>query len=111
MHLVLLLVCLSLAACHAGAQGAGSADGKRPRVTSLQLIAEARERGDLDDDRATLYRVYAVMDGAKLPTQYRGSAPQKDGTTVLRDAKARFPTLRPETRDLLRPYLFPKGER
>ena len=29
----------------------------------------------------------------------------------LRDAKSRLDTLRPETQEALRPYLFPRGER
>ena len=108
-----VLLFLPILACQtvAPAQpGAGDSHVSSPK-TSLQLIAEARQRGEIDDDAATLYRVYSVVDDSKLPPQYSGSLPMKDGTTVLRDAKSRFEALRPETREALRPYLFPKGER
>ncbi len=77
--------------------------------SSLQLIAEALERGDIDEDTATLYRVYSVFDDSKLPAQYKGSAPIKDGTPVIRDARSRYDSLRPEVQEKLKPYLFPKG--
>lgn len=113
MRLVLALVlCVFLISCRAAVQA--SAAGAEPPTTaaktSLQLIAEASERGEIDGDQATLYAVYAVKASQKLPLQYRGTAPMKDGTAVLRVARDRFPTLRPEIQDLLRPYLFPKGE-
>jgi len=66
--------------------------------------------GELDEDTATVYRVFAVADDAKLPPQYRGALPIRDGTTILRSARDRYRNLRPETRALLRPYLYPKGE-
>jgi hypothetical protein len=75
------------------------------------LIAEARQRGEIDDDAATLYRVYSVVDDSKLPAQYKGTLPLKDGTTVLREARSRYETLRPETQEALKPYLFPRGQR
>lgn len=107
MRSILLLLVAALLACGANALGPAPVDP--PAKTSLKLVAEARERGEIDDDTATLYRVFAVKDGTRLPPQYRGSAPIRDGTTVLREAKARFPTLRPEIKEILEPYLFPKG--
>ncbi len=74
--------------------------------SSLELIAEALERGEIDEDTAVLYRVYSVKDDAKLPARYRGVAPIRDGTPVLRDARGRYEGLRPETREALKPYLF-----
>ena len=82
----------------------------RSDVDTLQLIAEAVQRGEIDPDTATLYRVYAVKNAAKLPPAYRSTVPLKDGTPILRDAQARFPKLRPEIQAELRPYLFPKGQ-
>jgi len=82
----------------------------RSDADTLRLIAEAVQRGELDQDAATLYRVYSLKDPAKLPPQYRSTVPLKDGTPILRDARARFDGLRPETQEALRPYLFPKGQ-
>ncbi len=104
-----LLLALGL---HGAAWALGGRPGGPPRpVTSLDLIARAEERGELDADTAVLYRVYAVMDEQKLPARYRGTAPIKDATPVLRHARSRYEDLRPEIRRALRPYLFPKGRR
>jgi hypothetical protein len=103
-----LMILLSTPCC---AMGRGSqvpprsVEGK----SSLQLIAEALEKGEIDQDTATLYRVYAVFDDSKLPPGYRGSVPIKDGTPVLRDARRRYGSLRPQVQKALNPYLFPKG--
>ncbi len=96
--------------------GAAWAMGTRPgepppTVTSLELIARAEARGELDPDTAVLYRVYAVLDERKLPPEYRGTAPIKDATPVLRHARSRYDDLRPEIREALRPYLFPRERR
>lgn len=111
MRLAVLLLCvLPLLACRT-VSPAQSVSASQPsgEKTSLQLIAEARQRDEIDDDAATLYRVYSVVDDAKLPPQFKGTLPMKDGTTVMRDARSRFDTLRPETQEALRPYLFPRG--
>jgi hypothetical protein len=78
--------------------------------TSLQLVAESLTRGEIDEDTATLYRVYSVVDDSKLPSAYRGTAPIRDGTSVLREARSRYDSLRPETQVKLDPYLFPRGK-
>ncbi|MBI5014690.1 MAG: hypothetical protein HZB55_04270 [Deltaproteobacteria bacterium] len=77
---------------------------------SLELIADALQKGEIDEDTATLYRVFAVVGDEQLPPQFRGALPIRDGTTILRSARDRYRTLRPETRAALRPYLYPKGE-
>ncbi len=110
-NLFLVLAFLPLIGCASASAPPTAAPGDPSRAkTSLELIAEAERRGEVDADTAILYRVYAVRDTEKLPAAYRGSRPIKDGTVVLRGAKARFDSLRPETREALRPYLFPKGE-
>jgi len=103
-----VVLLLAAQACAPGASS--SATPPRSDADTLRLIAEAVQRGEIDEDTATLYRVYAVKDAAKLPPEYRSTVPLKDGTPVLRDARARFDGLRPETQAELRPYLFPKGQ-
>lgn len=98
--------CLSCSAAGGGAPVAAPAP--RTDADSVQLIAEAVRRGDLDADTAVLYRVYAVLDTAKLPAEYRSTRPIKDGTPFLRDARARYPSLRPPVQAELKPYLFPR---
>lgn len=77
----------------------------------LQVISEAEARGELDPETALLYRVFAVKARDRLPERFRGEGPVKDGTSVLREAAARYEGLRPETQAELAPYLFPKGDR
>lgn len=111
--IALCMSLVSLAACAARAPEAPPpvrSEAPAAGVSSLELVAEALQRGEIDEDAATLYRVYAVTDDSKLPPAYRGAAPIRDGTTILRSARDRYRTLTPETRALLRPYLYPKGE-
>jgi len=109
--LATLLLCLSLAS-------AGWAMGTRGQealphnadLTSLQLIAAAVEAGEIDEDTAVEFRVYSVKADDRLPERYRGGRPSKDATGVLRQARARYPELRPEVQERLQPYLFPRGQ-
>ena len=110
--LIALVAAVGLLPGQAAGLGGKPEPGADTRArTSLELITEAVERGELDPDTAVLYRVYAVTDDAKLPARYRGEAPIKDGTPVLRHARSRYDSLRPEIREALRPYLFPKEKR
>ena len=110
--LSLTLLALAPAACALGDHPpAVPREEHREAKSSLRLIGEALERGEIDEDTATLYRVYSVFDESKIPAHFRGDAPMKDATPVLRDARGRFDALRPETKEALRPYLFPPGTR
>ncbi len=102
-------VAAALVLVAAGGWAMGSAPGPLADRSPLELIAEAREAGTLDPDTAVLYQVYAVKDRDKLPLEFRGERPIRDGTPVLRAARERYDGLRPEIREALRPYLFPEG--
>ncbi len=106
-----LWVAAALCLVPVGGRAMGTAPEPRPPAdrSPLELIAEAREAGTLDPDTAVLYEVYAVKDRDRLPLQFRGERPIRDGTPVLRSARDRYDQLRPEIREALRPYLFPKG--
>ncbi len=94
-----------------GAMAMGSAPEPRAEATSLDLISRAESAGEIDPDTATLYRVFAVVGDERLPQRFRGNVPIRDGTPVLRKARSRFPRLRPDVQEALRPYLFPKEKR
>ncbi|MDW7709902.1 MAG: hypothetical protein SCH98_05465 [Deferrisomatales bacterium] len=104
---------LGVAVWSSAAWGLGSRPNGPPAPRSdkdaLQLIAEAVQGGEIDADTAVLYRVYAVMDGAKLPSRFHSTVPLRDGTPILREARSRYPDLRPDVREALDPYLFPGG--
>jgi hypothetical protein len=107
--LVVPVILLLSTPCCAMGRGSEAPPRSPDKKSSLQLIAQALEKGEIDEDTATLYRVYSVFDDSKLPPAYRGSTPIKDGTPILRDARSRYESLRPETQEALKPYLFPKG--
>lgn len=74
--------------------------------TSGQLIAGALEAGEIDEETALLYEVYADVNYDLLPAQYRGDdsdLPHGDG---LWDARERFDDLSPDIQDAIRPYLL-----
>lgn len=80
--------------------------------SSLELIAVALTRGELDEDTAVLYRVYTVVAEDQLPERFRGGGGgPRDGTPILQEARGRYENLRPEIQDALKPYLFPRGSR
>ncbi|GAB4261863.1 MAG: hypothetical protein Kow0092_11730 [Deferrisomatales bacterium] len=103
--LPLVFAAVLFACAPAGALGPSP---EPPPKSSLQLIAEAVDAGRIDEDTATLYRVYAAVAEEKLPAEYRGSVPMRDATPVLREARSRYDRLRPEIQDAVRPYLFPR---
>ena len=97
----------------------GHALGRAPQAppeassakSSLELVGEALDRGDIDEDTATLYRVFAIVGDDRLPMAYRGGKPIRDGTPVMRDARSRYEGLRPDVREAIKPYLFPGSSR
>ncbi|MDF1553661.1 MAG: hypothetical protein P1P84_11395 [Deferrisomatales bacterium] len=91
------------------AMGSNGAVPERAARTSMQLIAAAVEAGEIDADTAVEYQVYSVKADDKLPERYRGGRPMKDATGVLRQARARYPELRSDVQERLRPYLYPEG--
>lgn len=109
--MIAVALVLLAGSAHALGRSPESPPGDRVEKTSLQLIAEALEEGRIDGDTATVYQVYAVVDDDKLPPEYRGTLPIKDGTPVLRHARSRYEELGPDAREALRPYLFPRGDR
>lgn len=110
LRALILAALLALAAgCTAGSSVEPPRD-PQAGVSSLELIARAAERGEIDSDTATLYRVFAVVGDERLPRRYRGDAPIRDGTSVLRDARSRFDELGAEVQAELEPYLFPRGQ-
>ena len=75
--------------------------------TSAKLIAAALAAGSIDAEQALLYRVYAAMDDARLPTAYDGAPDAASDHMILREASGRMGSLSPATQALLRPYFVP----
>lgn len=58
----------------------------------------------LDFDQAWTYRIYALLNPGKLPGEYRSSAIIPSGTSVVLGYRRIEDKLKPETREVLRPY-------
>jgi hypothetical protein len=78
-----------------------------PPPGSFQLIAAARERGEIDDETALVYRVFAVFDDPRLPAPYRGDDSALEADLLLAEVAWQYDTLSPATRAILDPFLLP----
>lgn len=85
----------------------GTASGNTPKQSSLQLIAQAVQAGQLTEAQALMYRVQAVVGDAALPAQYHGNDAGLDGSTVMAEIVAKLATLPAATQAQLQPYLLP----
>jgi len=90
-----ILVALLVPAA-AGAQQLAPGGTGLPEPSSPDLIDRAQEVGTIDNERANLYRVYALTNDARLPAAYESSTPF-DGTLELRQARRELRRMEPGT--------------
>jgi hypothetical protein len=62
-----------------------------PAKTTAALIEADRAAGKLSDERALLYRAYAVMGDQRLPARYRGDASAEEDDGALRELANAWP--------------------
>lgn len=74
--------------------------------SSEELIDRAVEAGELDQETAVLYKVYALVDDERLPARYAGDDSATLGSP-LTDAVLGWSDLSPATRELLVPFVVP----
>ncbi|MDQ1302502.1 MAG: hypothetical protein QG595_485 [Pseudomonadota bacterium] len=72
--------------------------------TSEQKIAKALADGEIDDETALVYRVYAVFGDPRLPAQYRGDDSNVFDSMVMGEVADRLATLSAENRAILEPF-------
>jgi hypothetical protein len=78
------------------------------KPTTFELIDGAVVKGEITDETALLYKVYAYFGDARLPTAYVGDPPSGDREHgILTDVIARWSTLSAATRQALDPFLLP----
>jgi len=75
--------------------------------SSEALINAARQRGEINDETALLYKVYASFADPRLPTQFVGDDTNAPASVALREVKAFTGTLSPATQALLAPFFLP----
>ena len=86
--------------------------GGSPQIAlprSYELIEKARQAGQIDDETALLYKVYAAYEDSRLPAQFRGAVPVglDEGYKVMQEAAARFMDVSPSARQTLFPFFQP----
>jgi hypothetical protein len=90
-----------------------AANGQNPQEpppggpNSETLIEEARQAGEIDDETALLYRVYAAFADSRLPAPYRGDDRNAPTSLALRQAQAKMGELSLATQTVLAPFLRP----
>lgn len=77
------------------------------RATSEDLIGEALDKGEIDQETALTYRVFAAFGDDRLPRRYRGDDSVVLDSFVLEEAAAAWDTLSGETQGLLEPFFIP----
>ncbi|NLE80466.1 MAG: hypothetical protein GX610_12935, partial [Rhodococcus sp.] len=76
-------------------------------ASSYQLIDAALDAGDIDEETALTYKVYATFADARLPEEFGGDDDGRDGTLLMRELARRIDSLAAATQANLRPFLLP----
>ena len=82
-------------------------NGSGASGTSFELIEQALARGEIDEETALVYKVFAVYLDPRLPQRFNGNDSQVRDTLITAEAGARWPSLSPATQALLAPFLLP----
>jgi hypothetical protein len=77
------------------------------KPTTFQLIQGAVVKGEINDETALLYKVYAFFGDARLPQVYQGDPPGQREHGILREVADRWSTLSTQTQQALEPFLIP----
>ena len=74
------------------------------KPTSEELIDAALAAGEIDEQQALIYHVFAAFRDARLPEKYRGANSDALDSPAMLTLWERFETLAPETQALLEPF-------
>jgi hypothetical protein len=75
---------------------------------AIDAILQAQHQGQLDEETALVYRVWAALDPVRLPPRF-SAYPRKFAkslTPLLLEVRARWESLSPRAREQLAPYLM-----
>lgn len=75
--------------------------------TSFELIEKALARGEIDEETALSYKVFAVYLDPRLPGRFKGDDSKVRDTLIAAEVATRWPSLSPATQALLTPFLLP----
>ena len=77
----------------------------QPPPTSFQLIERALERGEIDEETALTYKVFAAFGDERLPEQYTGDDSEILETNVGVEVMAQWDDLSAETQETIGPFM------
>ncbi len=75
--------------------------------SSFDLIDQALSTGQIDEETALTYKVFATFGDARLPAAYRGATSPLTHSSALEEAAARFDSLSDATQQTLAPFFTP----
>jgi hypothetical protein len=78
-----------------------------PTPSSDELIDAARERGEIDEETALIYHVFAAFGDPRLPAKYHGDDTQPSEREIMSELAARFNQLSPQAKATLEPFTIP----
>jgi hypothetical protein len=81
-----------------------------PPPSSFDKINAALGRGEIDDEQALVYKLYAAFADPRLPEQYRGDDEELHADSVIVEAVERVDEISPETQQLVEPFLMWPGD-
>ncbi len=84
-----------------------SAGSGVPVKTTENIIDQAFENGELTQEEALLYKVYALFGDNRLPAIFNGENPKGLLDHALDDIMSQYDSLTEETKAVLDPYLVP----
>jgi hypothetical protein len=74
---------------------------------SNELIDAALAKGDISNETALVYKVFAQFSDPRLPSVYKGSANISTDSHILDELQAQFSSLSPATQAAMIPFLIP----
>ncbi len=77
------------------------------QLNSFDLIDQAQARGEINDETALIYKIFATFADPRLPWRLRGDNSGVIDSTAIGDALRRYDALSPPTQALLAPFLVP----
>ncbi len=90
----------------AGLLQPGTCSGE-PAPTSLDLIGQALHDGDMNEETAALYAVFATFDDPRLPSRYEGGPPIDFESQVdLTSIASQLDSFSPDVRAQVEPFLI-----
>ncbi len=78
--------------------------------SSFQLIDEALSEGEMDEETALTYKVFATFGDERLPAKFRGDDTGRDSTLLMTKLASTFDTLSPAAQATLQPFLLTPPE-